>query len=208
MTKIVNSYSESSLKKTSVSIKSPVLYSDWDTPLLVNLIISSESFEKILLKAKSEFLTGINSIIPYLNNNLFVWKINKYVFDNVRNISRNPSIDSYNEIYFFLHFFSSRIWTDFFTDGDIYSKNNFENIFNAYVEKIKSIDDISSWDFYSYLDSYTRLCWVLNLICILSQNDNFKIDEIIKLSKLLESKINEISNILEEKENQNVGTMK
>lgn len=164
-------------------------------------IIDGESFTLLLWKIRQELLHSDTSstLNERLDDNSFFTEINKHIFSKIPEIYENPSSDSYKEIYFFIHLLSVRFNFDFFQDWDIFSKENFNRIFSAYINKIQSFQDISSLESISYLEGFIRLCWVVNLICNLSQNDNLKRENIKLLTVLIHNKINELSKILEQK---------
>ncbi|MDD5770073.1 MAG: EAL domain-containing protein [Candidatus Gracilibacteria bacterium] len=168
----------------------------------VSEALSQEAFENKIEEFKTNYLSNKDNskeLQELLNNPNFVSELNKYIFSKFREISEDSSLNSYNEIYFLIYLLSIRIGEKSFDNGDIYSVENFKQLFDSYINKISSLENLDSPEAYEYLNSFSRLCGVLNLICVLSQNDNFKRESILSLASLIFEKIYCLLEKLEEK---------
>lgn len=191
----------SQLEKPWVDEELVEVWRDEDTRIEVEEVIDGERFIQYLDKIREE-LSWVNhseTLDNLLDNHAFFTELNKYIFSKFPEIYENPSFDSYKEVHFFIYLLSARFKKDFFDDWNIFSIDNFSNLFDVYIEKIENIDDLSNQQANSYLLGFTRLCGLVNLICNLSQNDNFKRWSIKLLTSLIVSKINDLLLKLKEK---------
>lgn len=164
------------------------------------------SFEQVINKIKDNFLSWNSDdemVKSLLKETEFQSKVNDYLFSRFQKVIDDGKANSYDEIYFFIYLLS--VWYDvnFFEDGDVYSENNFWALFDKYIEKIKSSSDLNSKETFSTIESFFRLCWVLNMICMFSQNDNLRRDDILELRDFVIKKINELSSYLDLKSYEN-----
>jgi hypothetical protein len=102
-----------------------------------------------------------------------------------------------------VYLLSFRWGENIFQWWDIYSQDSFAKLFDSYTERIKKITDISSIQAEVEIETFARLCWILNLICVLNQNNNLKREFIFSLVDYVTIKIQEILWFLEKKWSKN-----
>lgn len=161
-----------------------------------------KSFDIIIEEIRVKFLAwwdDLEEFQKYFDDHQFLEKLNDYIFQRFWKIAEHNSLDSYNEIYFFLYLFSLRVGENLFDNGDIYNEKNFTGLFEKYLLKIKSFEDLNTPQATVEIQSFARLCGVLNLICILSQNNNLKREFIFSLVEFVWERIQELLTYLESK---------
>ncbi|MGE4444076.1 MAG: EAL domain-containing protein [Candidatus Altimarinota bacterium] len=159
-------------------------------------------FELIIDEIRTKFLAGeddFEEFQKYFQDYHFLEKVNAYILDRFRQIVESNSLNSYNEIYFFLYLFSLKVGESIFDNGDIYNEKNFTGLLEKYVSKIQSIEDLNTIQADIQIQSFARLCGVLNLICVLSQNNNLKREFIFSLIEFVSEKIQEVLSYLQKK---------
>lgn len=181
-----------------------VLATTGDITQWISTILEWKNFEQIISYLEKEFNSWDQEKLKRLSipSNIdpveFRDYINSYLFGRFPHVSETSWVDSYKEISFFLFLMSFWFEQDFFEDGDFYNEENFAQLFSVYMAKIVSIEDVNSLEFTSYIKSFSTLCWCLNLICLLSQNDNLRrwfiknsVDFLQKMIRQLISYLNE-----------------
>ncbi len=143
----------------------------------------------IIKKKFFSWSDNLHEYKTYFQDPNIISQLNDYIFSHLGQIAENSSLDSYNEIYFFLYLNSLHFWEDLFNSGDIYNQNNFIWIFDKYLERITSFQDLNTQEAYYEIESFARLCGILNIICLLNQNNNLKREFIFSLTRFVEEKI-------------------
>ncbi|MBW7954247.1 EAL domain-containing protein [Candidatus Gracilibacteria bacterium] len=166
------------------------------------LVIINENFGQKIDEIKKEFFLGVDIKEKYKSNfqNLdFLENLNSYIGNSFGKIAENNNLNSYNEIYFFLYFFSIKEKLDIYDSGDIYDEKKLFSLLNNYFDKIVNSSDLNNRESILNLNSYLKLCGLCNIICLLNQNNSLKKDFIYLIIDFITVKINSILPLLEEK---------
>lgn len=159
-------------------------------------------FEVIIEEIRAKFLwweDDFEEYQKYFESHHFLEKVNDYIFQRFGKIVENNSLNSYNEIYFFLYLFSLKVGENLFDNWDIYNEKNFTGLFEQYILRIEALEDLNTPQAYVEIQSFARLCGVLNIICVLSQNNNLKREFIFSVVEFVSEKIQEVLSYLEKK---------
>lgn len=168
-----------------------------DTWTNLNVVINPDSFRIILSHLlDNPYDNRFNHIFsdPNFRNQLNAFLFNSFPF------IKDFWADSYANISFFISLLSKWFEWTFFEDWNFYNDKNFEELFDVYISKITSFEwDYEGLEFSSYVTSFANICWVLNLICVLSHNDNLRRDFIEKSALLINTKIRDVLYFLDSK---------
>lgn len=167
-------------------------------------VLAEVPFSMKIATLKEAFLNNNDDKVAHLfEDSDFLKDLNNYIFSSFREIAIDSSLDSYNEVYFFVYLLSFRWGENIFQWWDIYSQDSFAKLFDSYTQRIKNFQDINSGEAEIEVERFARLCWLLNLICVLNQNNNLKREFIFSLVDYVTIKIQEILWFLEKKWSKN-----
>lgn len=187
------------IRKTALPLLNPSSFEELlvTTSSLVNWTISLDDFKVVLsylYDNPSDDRFNELFLVPWFRE-----QVNTFLSESYPYV-KNFWADSYANISFFISLLSKWLEWTFFEDWKFYSKQNFEEMFDAYISKIKLFQWDYDWvEFASYVNSFSQVCWILNIICVLSHNDNLRRDFIEEISVTAREKIDEIFSFFYEK---------
>lgn len=109
----------------------------------------------------------------------FLTELNKHIRSDSRMITSNSKKDSYEEVLFLLFLISYKLDLNIFLKWNIYDLKTFNQLFIEFRKKWLILQ--TNEEKRHYIELFVSLCWVINSMWILNQNDTIKRDDMLAI---------------------------